>query len=123
MSDTNPAPGDGDTTTDSQENDAAYRGLQKVLAKRDTDLATSMSAYEALKAEHDATTAELTTYRERDAAANAEETARQTYEDLKARFEAPPPVPVGSNPARDWTTTTGEYASRERRGTSQGWPT
>jgi hypothetical protein len=126
VDDTNPAPASGDATEGSQENDAAYRGLQKVLSKRDADLATALNAYEALKAEHEAATTELTTFRERDAQANEEEQARQTYEQLRQRFDSPPPVPAGNNPAvigATWADSGGKYAERERTGTGTGWPT
>ena len=123
---TTPAP-EGDQTIAEQENwQERYTGLQKVVAKRDEALHTTTAALDALKAEHEAALAELNDHRQKQVDASEEETARQTYDQLRERFEPPPPTPPGSNPARggDWTAPSGtKYAERERTGTGSGWPT
>jgi hypothetical protein len=124
--DTTPAP-EGDQSIAPQENwEQRYLGLQKVLAQRDTALHTSTADLDALRAEHEAATAELAEHRQKVTDANEEETARQQYDQLRERFEPNPPTPMGSNPAvigADWTSAGGKYAERERTGTGTGWPT
>lgn len=131
--DTTPAPDHsgsaavGDQSNAPQENwEQRYLGLQKIVAKRDEALHTSTAELDALKAEHEAATARLSEYDQKVADANEEETARQQYDQLRQRFEAPPPKPIGTNMPRgaDWTAPEGsKYAERERTGTGTGWPT
>ena len=124
--DTTPAENGGGEPNDApQDNwEQRYSGLQRVLAKRDEALATATADLDSLRATHDAAIAELETFRQRDAEANEEATARQTYEQLRERFEMQSvnPVPVGSNPQRDWVDVRGDYAERERTGTESGFP-
>jgi hypothetical protein len=124
--DTTPAP-EGDQNQAPQENwQERYTGLQKIVAKRDEALHTTTATLDALRAEHEAALAELSEHRQKQVDASEEETARHQYDQLKARFEAPPPVPAGTNAPRggDWTAPEGsKYATRERTGTSTGWPT
>jgi chromosome segregation ATPase len=120
---TTPATTNDDTTENWEQR---YAGLQKVLAKRDTELTTAQAALDALRAEHEQADADLATYRQRDVDASEEEQARTQYEALRERFEAEPPTPVGNNqqrPARGWEDgSESAYAERERAGTSMGWP-
>ena len=125
--DTTPPPADGDDNTPQDNWESRYSGLQKVLAKRDTDLTTATGELGRLQEEHAKTLAELDTYRQRDVDASEEETARQQYEQLRQRFEQEPPKPIGNNAARqtradDWTDSGSTYATRERSGTGTGWP-
>ena len=128
---TTPAPQSGDTNTTQDNWEQRYGGLQKVLAKRDTELTTATAALGSLQEEHAQTLAELDTYRQRDVDASEEETARQQYEALRARFgDEESPRPLGNNVARgnagsgdDWLSAGGGYPTRERTGTSTGWPT
>jgi hypothetical protein len=121
--DTTPPPADGDTNAPQEDWQSRYTGLQKVVAKRDTDLTTATSELDRLRAEHEQTLAELGTYRQRDVDTSEEDAARQSYEALRARFEPDPPKPIGNNPSRGWEDGSGaRYAERERTGTGQGWP-
>ena len=125
MPDTTPPAESGDITDAPQDNwEARYGGLQKVLAKRDTELTTATDELGRLRAEHEQAIADLATYRQRDVDASEDEQARQTYEQLRERFEAEPPKPIGNNPARGWADgSDSRYADRERTGTGSGWPT
>ncbi len=115
--DATPEPG----TQDNWE--ARYKGLQKVLAERDTTLTTSTAALDSLRQEHEQTLAELDTYRQRDVDASEEEQARKTYEDLRARFEPEPPPPVGLKGRRGWEDgSESGYLTRDKTG-STGFPT
>lgn len=126
MDDTTTPPADGGDNQQPQDNwEGRYSGLQKVLAKRDTELATANASLGSLQEERDAALAELATYRQREVDASEEETARQQYEALRDRFEPAPPKPIGNNPSADWLSSAGApnpYQTRERSGTGSGWP-
>jgi hypothetical protein len=131
--DTTPPANSGDANAQDTNWESRYTGLQKVLGKRDSELASATSALGTLREEHAKALAELDTYRQRDVDAAEEDVARQQYESLKARFDnEESPRPVGNNQQRqqpreepDWLSATpsGGYASRERTGTGSGWPT
>jgi hypothetical protein len=121
--DTTPPPADGDTNTEQDNWEGRYSGLQRVLAKRDTELTTATTELGRLQAEHEQAIADLATYRQRDVDTSEEDLARQQFEQLRERFEPEPVKPIGNNPARDWTEGSGSrYAERPRTGTSHGWP-
>ena len=115
---TTPTPETGD-----QENwEQRYVGLQKVVAKRDADLAARQAALDALTAEHEAIEAELAEKRQAEADAREEAEAAKQYEALKERFEAAPPRPVGNNPVREeWYSGGGKR--REQYESPRGFPT
>lgn len=122
-----PSPEGGDSNQPQDQWEVRYTGLQKVVAKRDADLTAANEAYATLQAQHAAAAAELETFRQRDAAANEEANARQTYDQLRARFEKAPPVPAGSNPQRtpaSWVDAdaVASFGQRPRTGTDSGWP-
>lgn len=128
---TTPPATSGDNQDASDNWEARYRGLQKVLAGRDTELTAANASLGTLQEEHAKTLAELDTYRQRDVDASEEENARQQYETLRARFgDEESPRPVGNNPQRgnaptgdDWLSTEpSAYKARERSGTESGWP-
>ncbi len=108
--DTTPPANSGDNQQPQPDNwEGRYAGLQKVLAKRDTDLTTATTELDRLRRrENTKAQAELDTYRQRDVDAGEEEQARQSYEALRARFEPEPPRPVGNNPARSWADGSGD---------------
>src|SRR5690348_7092357 len=81
-----------------------YVGLQKVLAKRDTDLNTRQAELDALRAEHEAAMAELREHRQKAVDASEEAQALAQYETLRERFEPAPPTPIGNNPKGEWFT-------------------
>ena len=129
--DTTPPATSGDINQPQDNWEGRYAGLQKVLAKRDTELITATTELGRLQEEHAKTLAELDTYRQRDVDASEEEYARQQYETLRARFgDEESPRPVGNNPQRgnaptgdDWLSTEpSAYKARERSGTGSGWP-
>jgi hypothetical protein len=132
VTDTTPSPDSGDITNAQENWEGRYAGLQKVLAKRDTELTTANTSLDALRTEHEQALADLATYRQRDVDASEEEQARAQYESLKARFGAEEThTPVGNNAARgnapaaenDWLSgNPSGYQSRERTGTGSGWP-
>lgn len=115
-----PSPDSGDSTNDEGNWESRYLGLQKVVAKRDEALHTSTAELDALRAEHEAANAELATFRQATVDASEEDTARQQYEDLRARFEPENPSPVGNNPARPargWEDgPEAPWVTREREG-------
>lgn len=110
MSDTTPVPSqvDGPQAQEStQENwEQRYVGLQKVLAKRDTDLTDRQAALDALRAEKEAADLELAEYRQARVDASEKEAARTQYEQLRERFAAEerPPAPISNAAPRpnDW---------------------
>lgn len=121
---TTPSTGNGDESNTQENWESRYLGLQKVVAKRDAELNTRQAELDALRAEHEAATTALSDFRQKTADANEEELARQQYEQLRHRFEAEPPTPIGNSPARTWADGSGgDYAGRERTGTGMGWPT
>lgn len=128
MSDTTPIPATGDQTNANadQDNDWSkrYQGLQRVLAQRDEALAAATADLDRLRQEHEQADSELASYRERDASANEEETARQQYESLRERFEPKPPAkPLGNNPVRQWFEPETKPREREPIGSGLHFPT
>lgn len=125
VADTTPPPADGDITNAQENWESRYLGLQKVIAKRDTDLNTKQAELDALRAEHEAANTELAERRQRDVDTSEEDAARQQFEQLRERFD-PAPTPIGNSPARDWLSGSEDagYAQRERSGdSSTSWPT
>lgn len=117
----------GNTTDNAQQDnwEQRYQGLQKVLAKRDTELTAATAQLDQLRAEREQAAAELETYRQRETDASEEEQARQQYEQLRARFEPEPPTPIGNNPPRDWMDkqdqSDNHYASKGSKA-GLAWP-
>jgi len=101
---TTPSAVTADEATASQDNDwaARYTGLQKVIAKRDTELHTAREQFDSLRAEHEALLSELNEYRQSKVDAEEEEQARKQYDALRARFEPEPPTPIANNPRGEW---------------------
>lgn len=123
MDDMTPSSDDSGDTNDADNWQGRYAGLQKVLAKRDSELSTANASLDQLRKESEQALADLDTYRQRDVDTSEEDLARQQFEALRTRFEAPAPTPIGNNAARDWTDSQSErYGDRERTGTSQGFP-
>ena len=126
MNDTTPSPDSGDITTTSDDWQSRYVGLQKVVAKRDTELTTTQAELEQLRKEREQAQAELDTYRQRDVDASEEEQARQQYEALRTRFEEGPPKPVGNNaqrPAKGWEDGSDtSWTTRGHNGNGSGFP-
>jgi septal ring factor EnvC (AmiA/AmiB activator) len=125
VTNTTPSPDAGDTSNEPQDNwEGRYAGLQKVLAKRDSELTTTAAELDNLRKEREQAQAELDTYRQRTVDASEEEQARQSYEALRARFEQAPPTPVGNNPARSWADGSGDtnWRGRSHDGDGQGFP-
>ena len=125
-SETTPAdPGDADNSNW----EARYRGLQKVLSTRDRELATAVAERQTLAAQIEAQKADLTEYeefRQAKAAADAEQSEREQYEALRAKFDAEEPAP--SPPQRPnemsrlgWTDRYERKPAEERTG-GDGWP-
>jgi hypothetical protein len=112
-----------DTTADnptSENWEARYAGLQRVIAKRDESLHTATSELDALKAEKEALLTEVSDYRQSRVDADEEEKARIQYEALRERFEPAPPKPIGNNPARDWADP-GNGSTRKDIALDTGW--
>ncbi len=86
------ADADANATTDSWEQ--RYTGLQRVVAKRDGELAEARKALTDLQTTREAETAELAEFRAQRAAADEEARAEAQYEALRQRFEAEPPTPT-----------------------------
>jgi hypothetical protein len=126
VTDTTPSPDSGDSNTPQDNWEGRYAGLQKVLAKRDTELSTATAELDRLRTEHEQALTDLATYRQRDVDASEEEQARQQYEQLRERFEEAPPTPVGNNqqrtPASCADASDRSFIDRERTGTSAGYP-
>ncbi len=91
-----------DTTSHTGDWEQRYIGLQKVVEKRDAELAKRQAALDALKAEHEAATSQLNEYRQKDVDTSEEAAALAQYEQLRERFESPPPVPVSNAAPREW---------------------
>lgn len=126
MNDMTPSSDDsGDITNDADNWQGRYAGLQKVLSKRDTELTTATTSLDQLRKEHEQALADLATYRQRDVDTSEEEQARQQFESLKARFETPPPKPIGNNPkSGSWTDGRADDANwreRDRIDRGAGW--
>ncbi len=126
MDDMTPSSDDsGDITNDADNWQGRYAGLQKVLSKRDTELTTATTSLDQLRKEHEQALADLNTYRQRDVDASEEEQAKAQYESLRARFEAPPPTPIGNNPkGTSWTDGREDDANwrdRDRIDRGAGW--
>ena len=124
MDDTTPPANSGDNQTPQDDWQSRYAGLQKVVAKRDTELATATTSLDQLRKEHEQALADLATYRQRDVDAGEEEQAKAQYEALRMRFEQAPPTPVGNNPARSWADGSGDtnWRGRSHDGDGQGFP-
>lgn len=124
MEDTTPSPDAGDTSSEQDNWQGRYAGLQKVVAKRDTELTTATTELDRLREENAKALADLGTYRQRDVDASEDEQARQSYEALRARFEPEPPKPVGNNPAKTWADGSGDtnWRGRPHDGDGQGFP-
>ncbi len=125
MDDTTPPANSGDNQTPQDDWQSRYAGLQKVVAKRDTELTTANASLDQLRKEHEQALADLNTYRQRDVDASEEEQAKAQYESLRARFEAPPPTPIGNNPkGTSWTDGREDDANwrdRDRIDRGAGW--
>lgn len=119
MPDTTTTP---ETTTDAQDNwEQRYVGLQKVVAKRDTDLTAANVALDSLRAENEAANVELLDYRQKAVDESEDEAARTQYDQLRARFD-PAPKPVGNNPARPHWTDGGDRQDQGDLDPSRGYP-
>ncbi len=125
MDTTTPPAESGDNQTPQDDWQGRYAGLQKVVAKRDTELTTANASLDQLRKEHEQALADLNTYRQRDVDASEEEQAKAQYESLRARFEAPPPTPIGNNPkGTSWTDGREDDANwrdRDRIDRGAGW--
>lgn len=118
-----PAPDAGEQSSEQENWSARYAGLQKVLSKRDTDLATATSALDELRRQHEAAMTELAAFKAAEAAAGEEEAAKAAYEELRQRFEPKFRNPA-ANPIRDAWSEGSAWADREREevGTGMHWP-
>jgi hypothetical protein len=122
--DTTPSTPDNNPTDNWQQR---YTGLQKVVATRDADLHTANAALDTLRLEHEQALARIAEYDQQAVDASEEEQARQTYEQLRERFETAPPTPIGNNPARPTNGWADDddgptWGGRERVGDSAGYP-
>jgi hypothetical protein len=74
--------------------EARYTGLQKVLSKRDAELAEARSASDTRLASYESDMAELRQVRAERAAAAEEANEQAKYEALRAKFEPESPTPL-----------------------------
>ncbi len=118
MPDTTPIPstdGTPEAADDAAENwSERYVGLQKVVAKRDSDLTATRAELDSLRAEKEAADLELAAFRQTTVDASEAEAAEAQYEQLRERFEPRPPMPISNAAARPnaWTDrdTPGRYS-------------
>ena len=123
----------GANDAEPQENwEQRYIGLQKVVAKRDTELATRLAELDALRAEHEATLTQVNEFTQREVDDKEEEEARQQFESLRERFDpAPKPIAnaIGRHSGKEWFELAAEGVERMRRDyegdedKTIGWPT
>jgi predicted nuclease with TOPRIM domain len=106
VADTATPSGQADEGTQNEDWQSRYVGLQRVLSRKEAELAEARQAAEGRQGMVESDRAELAAVRAERAAADEERRAEQEYEALRGRFEPDPGTPMQHSesrvsPARD----------------------